>query len=195
MGTREVVVIILSYFIGCINTGYYYTRFAYKKDIRNVGTNVTGAMNVSRIAGKKGFIITFLGDALKGAFVVFLCRMLSVSETATLFSILTVIAGHIFPIQLQLKGGKGLSTAFGALLAFNPLFILYLIITCGILLPFVRRYTVTSLFAFLLLPLELQIAGYHWRVRLLILLCVVMIFYACRSNLKEYAKAGRHKRR
>ncbi|MDF2942158.1 MAG: glycerol-3-phosphate acyltransferase [Herbinix sp.] len=185
----DILIIIFSYLLGCINTGYYYTSFFYKQDIRAVGTNVTGAMNVSRIAGKKGFVITFLGDALKGALVVIICRLLQLKDITVMFCILMVILGHIFPLQLKFHGGKGLSTAVGAFLVLDPLLIIFLLITCAALLPFIRRYTVTSLFALMLLPLELFIDDYSWLTIGFIFLYMLILVFACRDNLKDYLQS------
>ncbi len=182
------IAVLVSYGLGCFNSGYYYTRLIYKKDIRDVGTNVTGAMNVSRLAGKKGFLITFLGDALKGALVVFLARSLALGQRGILFCILAVLLGHIFPIQLHFQGGKGMSTIFGALLAYQPFMILLLFLTCLAFYPFIRRYTITGLYALLLFPLELFLADYSMAVVLFTLIYAVLIIYACRSNVKEYIK-------
>lgn len=186
MELKDILIIILSYFLGCFNTGYYYTRFFYKKDIRTVGTFVTGATNVSKLAGKKGFIITFLGDAFKGALVVLLCRLFELSDIITMICILLVIIGHIFPFQLKFRGGKGISTLTGAFLIFDPMLIVFILITCAVLLPFLRRYTVTSLFALMLLPFELFIADYPWKVICFMLLYMLVIVYACRSNLEDF---------
>ncbi len=186
MNIQNIIIIILSYGLGCFNTGYYYIRFFYRQDIREVGTNVTGAYNVSRLGGRRGFIITFLGDALKGALIITLCRILEVENIITLISMLLVIAGHIFPFQLRFKGGKGLSTAFGAFLAFYPVLILFWLGTSLILLPLVRRYTVTCLFALMLLPLEIFIAGSSLVTVLFFVLYAALIGFACRDNIKEY---------
>lgn len=188
MGWMDILIILLSYLLGCINTGYYYTRIFYKKDIRTVGTNVTGATNVGRIAGNKGFVITFAGDTLKGALVVFICRRLELSELTLLISILAVVAGHILPFQLKLHGGKGIATLFGALLAFEPILILYLGITCVVVFLFIRRFTITSLVALLLLPLELFVADYSLLLVFFSLLFAVLIIFACRTNVQEYIK-------
>jgi glycerol-3-phosphate acyltransferase PlsY len=179
---------LISYIIGCINTGYYYTRLIYNKDIREVGTNVTGAMNVSRLAGKTGFIITFLGDGIKGALVVLLARSLNLPEWVSMLCILMVLLGHIAPVQLHFQGGKGMSTIFGALLAYQPMFILMLFLTCVVFYPFVRRFTITSLYAFLLFPLEVFLADYSITAVLFTLAYAVLIIFACRSNVKEYLK-------
>ncbi len=185
---KIIIVVLVSYGLGCFNTGYYYTRLLHKRDIREVGTNATGAMNVSRIAGKKGFVITFLGDTLKGVLVVFLARSLELGQLGILLCILGVLLGHIFPVQLHFQGGKGISTIFGALLAYQPFMILMLFLTCLVFYPFVRRYTITSLYAFLLFPLELFLTDYPMIVVLFSIAYAVLIIYACRSNVKEYLK-------
>jgi glycerol-3-phosphate acyltransferase PlsY len=182
----DIAVILISYLLGCVNTGYYYVRLFYRQDIRTLGTNATGAYNVSRIGGKKGFIITFLGDALKGAVLVLLCRLLKLGDIVTMTSILAVIIGHILPFQLKFKGGKGLSTAFGAFLAFHPLLILFWFLTSVAFFPIIRRYTVTCLFALMLLPLELFIADYPIVMVVYFFLYMLVIIYACRNNFREY---------
>lgn len=188
MDFKDIAAIIVSYLIGCFNTGYYYVRLFHREDIREIGTKVTGAYNVSRIAGKKGFIITFLGDALKGALVVFLCRILKLEDPVMLLCILMVLLGHIFPFQLRFQGGRGLSTAFGAFLAFHPVVILYWLITSIICFMLIRRYTVTCLSALILLPVELFILDYPPVVILFFLLYMLTIIYACRDNLKDFLK-------
>lgn len=183
---KSTMLILLSYVIGCLNTGYYYTKMIYKDDIRAVGTGVTGAVNVSRKAGKKGFIITFLGDALKGVLVVLSCRLWDLTLTATMLCILAVVAGHIFPFQLEFRGGKGISTAFGAFLAFNPISIVTLFVLCVIIFPFVRRFTITSLIALLVFPVVLLIYGSSLQVIGFFFLYAFVINFACRSNMIEY---------
>jgi len=188
MGYTDIIAIVLSYLLGCINTGYYYVRLIHKQDIRTIGTKVTGAYNVSRLAGKKGFIITFTGDALKGAIAVLICRFLAVDDTVLLLCILLVITGHIFPFQLNFKGGKGLSTAFGAFLLFDPIVILMWLVASIVFFPFVRRYTVTVLFALVFLPFELFIFDYPYKIIFFFILYAALIVFACRSNLQEFIK-------
>lgn len=188
MDYRDIAVIIVSYLIGCFNTGYYYVRLFHREDIRTIGTKVTGAYNVSRIAGKKGFVITFLGDAAKGALVVFLCRLLKLEDPVMLLCILLVLLGHIFPPQLRFQGGRGLSTAFGAFLAFHPVVILYWLITSIICFLLIRRYTVTCLSALILLPVELFILDYPPFVILFFLLYMIAIIYACKETLRDFLK-------
>ena len=185
---KTLIAVLISYLLGCFNTGYYYTKLIYKKDIREVGTKVTGATNVGRLAGRWGFVITFIGDGVKGAIAVLLARGLGLLPWATLLVILMVLLGHIFPIQLRFQGGKGMSTIFGALLAYQPIFIVMLFFTCLLIYPFVRRYTITALFALFLFPLELFFADYSFSTILFGVAYAVLIIYACRSNVKDYLK-------
>ena len=188
MELEYLIIAIVSYLLGCFNMGYYYVRLFYKKDIRRFGTNVTGAYNVSRIAGKKGFIITFAADAAKGAFAVLLSRMIGWNDTMLLLSILMVLLGHIFPFQLNFRGGKGLSTALGAFLAFSPVIVGFWLITFLCFLPFIRKYTVSCLSALALLPLELFVANYSEQTVYFFVAYSIVILYACRYNLIEYIK-------
>ena len=185
---KIMLVMIISYSFGCFNTGYYYAHRFLKRDIREVGTSVTGAMNVSRLAGKKGFALTFLGDAIKGTLVVLLSKGMEMKDWRVLLSIFLVLLGHIFPVQLQFRGGKGMSTIFGALIAYQPMYILYLFLTCVVIYPFVRRYTITSLYALLIFPLELFLAGYSATIVIFSISWSGLIILACRSNIKEYVR-------
>jgi glycerol-3-phosphate acyltransferase PlsY len=105
-----------------------------------------------------------------------------------MISILSVILGHIFPFQLKFHGGKGLSTAFGAFLVLDPILLLFLLATCAVLLPFLRHYTVTSLFALMLLPLELFIADYPLQKVYFFIIYMLVLVFACRSNLVDYIR-------
>ncbi len=184
--TRDYVLIVISYLLGCFNTGYYFTKLFYQQDVREIGTGVTGAMNVRRLAGRKGFAITFLGDTIKGALAVLLCRAFQTPDWVVLSCIFMVLLGHVFPFQLKFRGGKGMSTIFGALLAYQPVLLLMLFGTCLLLYPFIRRYTVTSLFAILIFPLELFFADFSFLMVYFSLGYAIIIIYACRSNVKEY---------
>jgi len=83
------------------------SKFLADKDIRKEGSGNAGARNAGRLYGQKAFIFTFFGDALKGAFIVYLGRFLDYSTSILLLGLLFTCAGHIKPIFFQWKGGKG----------------------------------------------------------------------------------------
>ncbi len=115
------ICIIFTYLTGGLNTGYYLVRYSSGKDIRSQFSGNAGASNAGRILGKKGFAISFAGDFLKGFVIIFAARQLHFSNTVLLLQIPACVLGHIFPLQLGFRGGKGVSTSGGAILAYNPL--------------------------------------------------------------------------
>jgi acyl phosphate:glycerol-3-phosphate acyltransferase len=126
---------LTAYAVGCFNTGYYLVKVFRERDIRDVHSGATGARNVGRILGRWGFIATFAGDALKGALVIWSARAVGADTRFIPWLAPLVVAGHIFPLQLGFRGGKGLSTALGAMLALDIRFALV-----GLVLYFVPRF-------------------------------------------------------
>jgi glycerol-3-phosphate acyltransferase PlsY len=116
---KDILAIGLSYAIGCVSTGYYVVRLWTGADIRKFGSGATGARNVSRLLGRSGFVITFLGDFAKGLVAVWLASMLTKQHWVITASLLAVVIGHIWPAQLGFRGGKGIATALGGGLFFD----------------------------------------------------------------------------
>lgn len=113
------VVLLSSYLLGYVCVGYYLVRFRTGQDVRKLGSGSVGARNVRRVLGPWGFAATLLGDAAKGALAVWLARHFASDHRIEMLALGAAVAGHIWPAQLQFKGGKGLATAFGALLVFD----------------------------------------------------------------------------
>ncbi|MGH1572472.1 glycerol-3-phosphate 1-O-acyltransferase PlsY [Methylobacterium sp. P31] len=110
--------LVLGYVLGSIPFGLILTRFAGLGDVRAIGSGNIGATNVLR-TGRKGLAAaTLLGDALKGAAAVLIAK--SLGEGPALAAGLGAFLGHLFPVWLGFKGGKGVATFIGVLLAFSP---------------------------------------------------------------------------
>jgi glycerol-3-phosphate acyltransferase PlsY len=112
------------YTFGSIPFGYLLTRLFRKTDIRTIGSGNIGATNVLRTGNKKLAAMTLLLDALKGAIAIWTTLLLYYIDPEiyliTLYMVaLGAILGHIFPIWLNFKGGKGIATAFGLLLVLS----------------------------------------------------------------------------
>ncbi|HKY29292.1 MAG TPA: glycerol-3-phosphate 1-O-acyltransferase PlsY [Pyrinomonadaceae bacterium] len=167
---RPVLLILISYLLGSIPFGYLIVRALEGGDIRQTGSGGTGATNVSRRAGKAAGVLTLLLDGLKGATAVMitmwvfgLLRNASsgiqiVGENTNVFwwvaaSLIAVLLGHIFPIWLRFRGGKGVATGVGGFLVLTPLAVLgALLIFVGIV--FLKRYiSLGSITAALAIPL------------------------------------------
>jgi acyl phosphate:glycerol-3-phosphate acyltransferase len=116
--------IILAYLLGSIPFGYLIVRWRKGVDVRHAGSGATGATNVTRNAGKAAGIATLLLDALKGYAAVELARWLTGTEGTTWIvaaAAFAAIVGHIFPVWLGFKAGKGVATGLGVCLAIAPL--------------------------------------------------------------------------
>jgi acyl phosphate:glycerol-3-phosphate acyltransferase len=118
---KIIEIVVIAYLMGSVPFGYLLVRFFKKEDIRTKGSGNIGATNVVR-SGSKGLgALTFLLDALKGYGAVYLVsRVVAASPDTIAIAGLLAILGHIYPIWLRFKGGKGVSTAFGVFLALAP---------------------------------------------------------------------------
>src|SRR6266853_1388159 len=108
-----------AYILGCFTTGYYLVRMLHREDIRALGSGNLGAKNVGRILGWKGFAITLLGDCGKGALAVWAAQHFSRDAGPVAVTLLAVVAGHVWPMQLRFHGGKGIATSLGGLLVYD----------------------------------------------------------------------------
>jgi acyl phosphate:glycerol-3-phosphate acyltransferase len=177
--------ILFSYAVGCFCSAYYLVRWRTGQDIRALGSGTAGARNAGRVLGKTGFIIAFLGDVLKGSLAVWLAQWLAVGAWGEAAAMVAVVLGHLYPVQLGGRGGKGASTGFGAVLVIHPLLGLLCVLIAAIVFAFTRGFTVSGAIAIATAPLTsllLGIAPAHW-VGLFIV--VVLLLYAHRDNLRE----------
>lgn len=116
-----VVLIALGYFAGSIPFGVLVTRLARGVDVRAQGSGNIGATNVARVAGKRLGILVLALDAMKGALPVALSLAVLPTEPPIHAAVgLAAFLGHVFPLWLRLRGGKGVATALGVLLVLTP---------------------------------------------------------------------------
>lgn len=179
---------IYSYLIGSIMFGFLITKIFYRKDIRVQGSGNVGARNAGRLHGKTAFVLIFLGDALKGALVILAARYLHFSETIQLVGLALAIIGHIKPITLKFKGGKGISTFIGGIIVFEPLMVPVIILGFSILYTFIKSFTLAGLGAFLFIPVVLFIINNDWLSCIIALGIIAMLYAAHADNLKERLK-------
>jgi acyl phosphate:glycerol-3-phosphate acyltransferase len=121
-------VVVLAYLLGSVPVGYLLVRIFRKQDIRTVGSGNIGATNVLRSGGKGLGLATFVLDTLKGAAAVLLGAALAAPLLPSLpqrnveaLAALCAVIGHMFPIWLRFRGGKGVATGFGVFLVAAPL--------------------------------------------------------------------------
>lgn len=176
-----------AYALGCVATGYYLVRARTGRDIREIASGNIGARNVSRVLGQTGFVLTFLGDFGKGALAVWATRYFSGNDLLPAIAMISVVAGHLWPVTLRFHGGKGAATSLGALLVYDPHLALAFIVCClpGVLV--LRKITLPGMVAFACLP-----GVSYWMHRdpaepvLLGILGALVIFAHRQNLLKEF---------
>src|SRR5690349_11705381 len=137
-----IVALILGYLSGTIPFGLLLTRWAGLGDIRSIGSGNIGATNVLRTGNKKIAALTLLADAAKGAIPILIMKALG-GETAGLIAGLAAFAGHLFPVWLGFKGGKGVATNIGILFGlYWPLGLIFLAVWLA--MPFTFRISSLS---------------------------------------------------
>jgi glycerol-3-phosphate acyltransferase PlsY len=106
--------------MGSIPTAYWYAKYFHGIDIRQHGSGNVGATNSLRVLGKKAGIIVLIFDLLKGLLPVLIARSLGFSEEQTFLIGIVCILGHIWSVFANFKGGKGIATSLGVILAVSP---------------------------------------------------------------------------
>ncbi|MEP6677269.1 MAG: glycerol-3-phosphate 1-O-acyltransferase PlsY [Ferruginibacter sp.] len=157
---KELLLIVLAYCIGSIPTALIISRHFFGIDIRDYGSGNMGATNTFRVLGKKYGTIVMVIDILKGMTAVCLYNFLphyinnEWDRTNLMVGLgLSAVAGHIFPIFAQFKGGKGVATLFGMILAIQPVIAICCIGVFLMVLYLTRYVSLSSIFASIALPI------------------------------------------
>lgn len=185
-----IAAVLAGYGLGCLCSGYYLVRLVRGADVRRHGTGVTGATNVGRLLGPVGFVVTFVLDAAKGGAAVWGAWRLGPDPWSTTLVLLAVVSGHIWPVQLRFRGGKGVATALGGLAAYDSRAVL---VIGGLFLVFLlacRAFVVSGLAAFLLAPLPLLPLGAPAVHALGVATVAVLILIAHRDHLRTVRRGG-----
>ncbi len=184
-----------SYALGCFATGYYLVRARTGRDIREIESGNIGARNVGRLLGKSGFIITTLGDAAKGALAVGTTKYFTGSDLLAALAVLFVVLGHIWPVTLNWRGGKGVVTSGGAMLVFDYRIALAYGAVVALGYAFTRRMTMPGLMAYLIVPLVSHWLRHSPLETAIVTLLTVLILFAHRQNFIEQFPALAIRRR
>jgi glycerol-3-phosphate acyltransferase PlsY len=155
----EYAIPIVSYLLGSIPFGFLLMKFSQGKDIRAYGSGNIGATNVfrkSRITG----ILTLILDAVKGYLAVVIAGWLGAGPEWQAIAALAAIAGHVFPLWLKFRGGKGVATGCGAFLALCPPAVGTTLVLFVAVLFLTRYISAASIAATALFPIWAYLYGY-----------------------------------
>jgi glycerol-3-phosphate acyltransferase PlsY len=176
-----IVTALISYLFGSIPFGYLFTKILLKKDIRNIGSGNIGATNVLRTGNKSLGYLTLILDIAKAVVPVIYIKFNY--PDLVYISALCAFLGHLFPIWLKFKGGKGVATFVGILISINIYYALVFGIVWTLTFLISRYSSLSSLFASISIPIYLLIINQSNIIFFIIMF--VLIFYTHRENIKR----------
>ena len=176
------IVGIISYLMGSIPFGYILTKIFLKQDIRQIGSGNIGATNALRTGNKLIGYSTLILDIAKAIIPVIYVKM-NYPELIFLAS-LSAFLGHVFPIWLKFKGGKGVATYVGILFSINLLFGIIFNISWGLIFLLSKYSSLSSLIASLSIPIYVLING-HINSAIFFSIMFILIFFTHRENIKR----------
>ncbi len=188
---------ILAFLLGSVPWGVILTRLFKGVDVRTAGSGNIGAYNVYRLAGKRLGVMTLAGDLLKGTVPVLAAvRLVELSgwkgELWICLVALSAFAGHLFPIFLGFKGGKGVATAAGCFLVISPLafsvcVLVYLLALCS-----TGYSSVGSLCAAIVLPIAIWLTTHSVLITCCAGIMTLFIFARHTDNIKRLLEGTEH---
>jgi glycerol-3-phosphate acyltransferase PlsY len=177
------VALILGYLLGSIPFGLILTRVAGTQDLRSIGSGSIGTTNVLRTGRKDLAAATLIGDMLKGTIAVIVSGYFGGPDAAMLAA-LGAFLGHLFPVWLKFRGGKGVAVYIGVLLGLLwPAALVFCLIWLAVAL-LTRYSSLSALIASLVTPILLWWLG-HLALAALFTVLTVLLFYAHRENIKR----------
>jgi len=176
----SVALLVMAYLLGSISFAVVVSRAMGLKDPRSYGSKNPGATNVLRTGNRAAAALTLLGDAAKGWLAVWLVTLFTREWHSSAYVVglagIAVFLGHLYPIFLKFRGGKGVATALGVLLGFQPLLALAVVAT-WIIVAFAARYSsLAAVIAAIFAPLYYLFGGgIAWRFSGFLCLCIIVI--------------------
>ena len=175
------IITFTSYLLGSIPFGFMLTKIFLKKDIREIGSGNIGATNALR-TGNKSLAYSTLALDISKAILPVLYVKFNYPDYIFIAS-LSAFLGHVFPIWLKFKGGKGVATYVGILFSINIIFGLIFIISWAVTFLISKYSSLSSLVASLIVPIYLIVFGNYNSIFFIIMF--VLIFYTHRENVKR----------
>ena len=177
-----ILIIVISYLLGSIPFGYILTKFFFKKDIREIGSGNIGATNALRTGNKFIGYSTLILDIAKAIIPVIYVKI-NFPELIYIAS-LCAFLGHVFPIWLKFKGGKGVATYVGILFSINILLGVVFIITWGIIFLIFRYSSLSSIIGSFSVPAYILITNQIYSSAFFGIM-FILIFFTHRENIKR----------
>ncbi len=186
--------LLAAYLVGSIPTGVIVARLCGTPDPRQQGSGNIGATNLARTGGKKAGLLTLAGDAAKGALPVLLALHFYPQRPALIsLTALAAFSGHLYPVFLGFKGGKGVATSLGIFLVLTPMAMLAGILAFVAVLLLTRTVSAGSLSAALVVPFTAFFLDYPRSWALAAAVMGLLVVYRHRENITRLL-SGRENR-
>ncbi|MBP7055729.1 MAG: glycerol-3-phosphate 1-O-acyltransferase PlsY [Candidatus Omnitrophica bacterium] len=195
------IAVLAAYLLGSFPTSYLIAKYIKGIDIRSAGSGNAGATNVLRVVGKTPALITLVVDILKGAVTVAVIAPLTYPLLEDVlrkdfyfgFLAFAVIAGHIWPVFLKFKGGKGVATTLGVAIGSLPMALVPSLVVWLVFFLLTEYVSLASIMALLAFPVSVVFIDYSfYTVIFSVIICSIGI-YKHRSNIKRLLKGEEHK--
>jgi acyl phosphate:glycerol-3-phosphate acyltransferase len=183
----RIIVVVVAYLLGSIPFGYLIVRGKSGADIRETGSGGTGATNVSRRAGKAAGVLTLLLDAAKGCVAVLIAKAFGGDDWVIAVAAIAALVGHVFPVWLGFRGGKGVATGVGIFLVLAPIALLCAGVVFIAIVLLTRYVSLGSITAAVLIPV---LVWFQFDSRPLLMAAIVgaaLIVFAHRGNIQRLA--------
>lgn len=154
-----VLLAVFAYLVGAIPTGYILGRVGYGVNLQKQGSGNTGAANTRRVLGTAPAILVLIGDLGKAVLVLFVTRSLGYAESVEWWMGAMAIVGHIYPVYLRFKGGKGLATGAGVAICQEPFALAIFLLLWGLTYLLAKHGAISSVVAILGVLVYLLVLG------------------------------------
>ncbi|WP_297135607.1 glycerol-3-phosphate 1-O-acyltransferase PlsY [Terrisporobacter sp.] len=191
------IIIIIAYLLGNISTSYIIGKRIAGVDIRTQGSGNAGSTNVLRTLGKKAGALTFGGDVLKGFIAVWIAKMIAYVvhvdvTTCAYLAVVAVVLGHNYPAFLGFKGGKGVATSLGSMLAMNPVIALACLGFFIIIVALTKYVSLGSILGIGLSPI-LMLINHNIKGVWVTLFLTISVAYTHKENIKRLLNGNERK--
>lgn len=185
----KLIAAAVGYMFGCINSAYYLGRKYKKIDIRRFGSLNAGTSNATRIMGWKIGLFTLLGDACKAIAAIWLIQwIMPNTEHADYYAGAMAVLGHIYPYQLNYKGGKGVATYMGAIFGLSLLPGIYIGFLFILVLIITDYVSIGGIFIFFIGPLLLYFEFDNYEISYLFAIVSFIGISKHRENIMKFRK-------
>ena len=182
---KAFLLVVLAYFCGSIPFGLIFSKMLGHGDLRKYGSGNIGATNALRSGGKLLGALTLVFDALKGVVAIYISRYFCDDYLLQIYIGVVAVLGHVFPLWLGFRGGKGVATSLAVIVVLNWKVGIVSCIIWVTTLVFTRISSVSALIAFVLTPVVTYFMTYDYRLVTMTSVLAVLIVVRHKNNIKE----------